>query len=377
MWGETGLEEYCLRSLSWSPVGPDIALVADRSGRDCTGSQVWLVNGEGDVAQPRLLWRTSRCITGIPAWRHDGETIAISEWDNGGGALWVIPRGWLWTGAQWSAGSGLCLVNGAQICDPQWSPDDTHIMWYSSTWWTKPSVGRLGVARVADVKIRSLETSVEPTRDPPQYSPTGNWIGFYGGLGNGQKPGIAALYIISAHGSNEKRLDCPWPRGWFWAAPEEIIYLDYVGANRRLVFWRLNVRTGERVHVFSTSKLPGLAYGDIYMHWKIQQWNPECRQLLLVCSDTRVMEGDVYRIDIDDGRAHKLTSGGKDSCPCWSGDGANIAFVRGGTSLWVMNADGSEQREIIDVSELQREFTLGIPIGVREQVMTLRGPNSQ
>lgn len=60
--------------------------------------------------------------------------------------------------------------------------------------------------------------------------------------------------------------------------------------------------------------------------------------------------GDLYRLDIDGGRATALTRGiAFDSQPAWSPDGAWLAFLSdrsGAENLWVMRTDGSQARQI-------------------------------
>jgi hypothetical protein len=58
---------------------------------------------------------------------------------------------------------------------------------------------------------------------------------------------------------------------------------------------------------------------------------------------------DVYLMDVSGGSPSNLTRDGRSSSPAWSMDGGRILFVRhqentGAAELWVMNADGSEQR---------------------------------
>ena len=63
---------------------------------------------------------------------------------------------------------------------------------------------------------------------------------------------------------------------------------------------------------------------------------------------------EVYAVDINGGTAQRLTnSPAQDGLPTWSPDGKSIAFVsdRGGTwAIWVMSADGSNQRKLFDLS---------------------------
>ena len=66
-----------------------------------------------------------------------------------------------------------------------------------------------------------------------------------------------------------------------------------------------------------------------------------------------LLEGDIYRVDLDGKKVVRLTGGGRDAIPCWSGDGSKIVFVRDAKSIWVMNADGSGQRKILDVRDIE------------------------
>jgi TolB protein len=62
---------------------------------------------------------------------------------------------------------------------------------------------------------------------------------------------------------------------------------------------------------------------------------------------------EVYTINVDGTALQRLTdNGAHDGLPTWSPDGASIAFVsnRGGAwAIWVMNANGSNQRKLFDL----------------------------
>jgi len=75
--------------------------------------------------------------------------------------------------------------------------------------------------------------------------------------------------------------------------------------------------------------------------------------LIAFISDRDGDEFDIYTIDLSaGGLVSRLTDHpDRDSSPTWSPDGSSIAFRRrtdGNSDIWVMNADGSDQRQLTD-----------------------------
>jgi Tol biopolymer transport system component len=63
--------------------------------------------------------------------------------------------------------------------------------------------------------------------------------------------------------------------------------------------------------------------------------------------------GRIYLLDIARNTVKRLTTGPADEEPAWSGDESEVVFVRGGTALWAVRADGTGERKLVDVSALQ------------------------
>ena len=66
---------------------------------------------------------------------------------------------------------------------------------------------------------------------------------------------------------------------------------------------------------------------------------------------TEASRTNIYKIPVTGGEPVQLTTDGATS-PQWFNEGNSIAFVRGG-SLWSMNADGSEQKEITGLKDFE------------------------
>ena len=60
-----------------------------------------------------------------------------------------------------------------------------------------------------------------------------------------------------------------------------------------------------------------------------------------------VRSGDIWIVNTDGSGQRQLTStADSDRRPCWSPDGRQIAFLRGGKQVWVMDADGTHGRRV-------------------------------
>lgn len=326
-------------ALSCAPVGDQIAFVTcDRGWR--TG-KAWLV-GHGDgPAKARLLLTGTKCGVGVLAWRHDGGALAIEGGPAQADGLWLIPVG--------VPAEALHLVSAEDLNGPDWSPDDKRLVWVDSG---EGRGSRLAVMRTADRKLRYVAPSLEPVF--PQWSPTGRWISFYGVPLHGESK-RGSVYVVSPDGSNEKRLDFQ-SAGFAWVGPEELLHcLNKRRRNGSGEFvtwktevWKTNVRTGEESRLLSTTRLPQSVWvGQIPL-----AVSPDRRQLLLMGGRWPSEGGDIYSINLDRGDVHQLTTGRAASCPCWSGDGQTIAFVRAQTSIWIMRSDGSDKRQLIDLRDL-------------------------
>jgi Tol biopolymer transport system component len=77
-------------------------------------------------------------------------------------------------------------------------------------------------------------------------------------------------------------------------------------------------------------------------------WSKDRNRALVVASEGASLVGDIYLIDIAERHTLRLTNDGRSACPSWSGDETEIAFFRDTFSLWVMSADGTRQRELMD-----------------------------
>jgi TolB protein len=81
-------------------------------------------------------------------------------------------------------------------------------------------------------------------------------------------------------------------------------------------------------------------------------WSPDGRRIAFVSNRRKAFALEIYLINADGRGLRNLTRGrgGSDSLPAWSPDGRKIAFVgwRGlEMGLYVMNADGSHERQLI------------------------------
>jgi Tol biopolymer transport system component len=99
-------------------------------------------------------------------------------------------------------------------------------------------------------------------------------------------------------------------------------------------------------------------------------WSPDSRSLAIVVStnDIGFCNGwngeafnntDILLIDVQSGESHPLLADGSTGNidPAWSPDGSQVAFVSdrsGSSEVWVVNADGSDLRQLTDAGQFVR-----------------------
>jgi Tol biopolymer transport system component len=237
--------------------------------------------------------------------------------------------------------------------------------------------------------ISSLET--------PSWSPDGRRIAF-------RKQGReAGIYVVSTDGSGVRRLTGQWSFGaaWspdgrriaFWSARDgngEVYVMNADGSGQlnltrnprweRSPIWSPDGRKIAFLRHFPAFEFgcgggPRACYpGEVYVMnadgsgqkrltrnrgWDSQTaWSPDGRKLAFVSSKRRGVlihanqagNDEVYVMNADGSAQRNLTrNAARDILPAWSPDGRKLAFVRkraGNTEVYVMNADGSAQRNL-------------------------------
>ncbi|MEX1182779.1 MAG: hypothetical protein WEF86_06055 [Gemmatimonadota bacterium] len=209
---------------------------------------------------------------------------------------------------------------------PAWSPDGTRIVFYSA----REGNGEIHVIGADGTGERRL-TRTPSDEGYPWWSPDGGTITFDSDAG-----GSFDIWAMDPDGGNVRRLTTDPARdvsaSWFG---DRIVFMS--DRNGGFDLYAMN-RDGTGVEQLTSN---GTSWFPVY--------SPDGSQVALhVGRDVHVMSaggGELTRLTQDPANG---------MYPSWSPDGRRLAFMswrNGATQIFVMNADGSDQRRVVAMPE--------------------------
>jgi TolB protein len=310
----------------------DVAREAARSGRIAfiEGERGVIYTVRPDGTGKRRVTPTRRPQDRIDetfAWSPDGRKIAYS-WDDYGYRrnpsytdLFVIP----------AVGGKPRLVGrtGADEINPAWSPDGKRIAYdlYDDGYWA------VWVTNADGTRKHKVTPGIH--FHGAAWSPDGRKIAF------SDREAIA--WTMDFPGRVPRRVALPAPRN-----PARLRFRTIVAWSphgRQLAFisgYDIWVKTGngQPQRIFTGGS------DDTHNPTEDLAWSPDGRKLAFAHFTDSNSDSDIYTINADGTGLRRLTTGSAtDRSPSWSPDGSALAF-NAGFEIEVMNADGSNQRNI-------------------------------
>jgi Tol biopolymer transport system component len=270
-------------------------------------------------------------------------------------------------------GSGFAVLTSGGAGQPEWSPDGGRIAFS-----TEARSGR-------DLNVMNADGSAAQELLPGAlfhtWSPDGARLGFLGQANGG-------VFVVNSDGTGRRRLgDSLFAPAWspdgrrlaYTDAQGGIYVVGVDGSGRRRLTprgnspaWSPSGRTiayvdgGDAVATIGANggRSRTIARAGAGMAVSDPTWSPDGRRLLYVAEDPGGFMGneyvatDVHAVDADGSDRRRLTTyPGADTSADWSPDGRAIVFASdrdapqnedgpGPTEIYVMNADGSDQRRV-------------------------------
>jgi Tol biopolymer transport system component len=240
------------------------------------------------------------------------------------------------------SGEGLRHLTDKNVRWAVWAPDGKQIAYLASA---SDNCCEIFVMR-ADGQDKVQLTESHGDIEDLSWSPNGKYIA-YGRRTNDSGPGLYMpdLYVMNADGSDQQLLAgfAAIPR---WSPDSEHIAFVTVEHHQphRIVLTR---RDGSDAKVaYPSVSIP--CEGERCPYDDDPVWSPDGKLIAFVSN--RDGNDEIYVMNADGSNQRRLTdTPSSDSEPNWSPDGKYIAFDSnrdGNTEIYVMNADGSNQRRL-------------------------------
>jgi TolB protein len=258
-----------------------------------------------------------------PAWSPDGRTLAFV------GRHGDVDRGYDGSDiyvANAGVGGLRKLPHTAWAGDPVWSRDGRQIAFNSGL-----TLGGIYLMNADGSGGRRVVAAGDPPIGRFDWSPDGQSIAFEQADG----PHYPRIYVMGADGSGRRWLaDGTRP---LWSPRGGVIAFV---AYRSDELWRINADGSGRRKLTGTAGVSAVNGAQGYA------WSPDGRKIVFTVGDWMSGDTEIYVMNADGSGQRNLTRHpGPDDYAAWSPDGRKIAFVRN-REIYVMNADGSGQRRL-------------------------------
>jgi uncharacterized repeat protein (TIGR01451 family) len=300
---------------------------------------LWVMNSDGSGPDSLL---TGSADDTWPAWSPDGASIAFaSDRDDPDGDVYRIP-------ARGGAPPRRLTDHPAADTEPAWSPDGRQLAFATSRYVDFNShIARVGVD---GGEVTRVTTGSAQDRQPAWSS---DGIAFSGRRGTSDEE----IWLVSPSGGDPVNLTTQSGPDLHpsWSPGGAVVFAS--GRERRPSVWTMAPDGSAQQNVSGGDDASGSFPRDGQ-----PSWSPDGRRIAFT-REPVAEESEIWVMDADGGNQRRIVDpgGNLDTEPAWGPDGRRIAFARtrsGQSSprdIWVVNDDGTEPERLTGSGDPQEE----------------------